>query len=231
MIVQGVSGDEGALGYFGLSYYEQNKDKLKAVAIDDGNGCVEPSIDTAQDGTYTPLSRPLFMYANAEALTRPEVKAFLQYVLDNEREIAQQAQFVPLTDEQLQQAKDALGYTGGRPRRDGASPPPLQPHSLRRARDQGAARPLRAHLRPDDRRDHRRALHPGVRVLPGGVDRRLPDGDGVGAALRARAVRRRPARRRDAVGDVLGGAGRDSPRARVGDLPQRVRRARACAAS
>ncbi len=109
VIVQGVSGDQGALGYFGLSYYEQNKDKLKAVAIDGGNGCVEPSIDTAQSGTYVPLSRPLFMYANAEALMRPEVKAFLKYVLDNEREIAQQAQFVPLTDEQLQQAKDALG--------------------------------------------------------------------------------------------------------------------------
>jgi phosphate transport system substrate-binding protein len=109
VIVQGVSGDEGALGYFGLSYYEQNKDKLMAVAIDGGDGCVEPSIDTAQSGTYVPLSRPLFMYANAEALTRPEVEAFLQYVLDNEREIARQAQFVPLTDEQLQQAKDALG--------------------------------------------------------------------------------------------------------------------------
>ena len=109
VIVQGVAGDKGALGYFGLSYYAQNKDKLKAVAIDGGNGCVEPSIDTAQSGKYAPLSRPLFMYANAEALMRPEVKAFLQYVLDNEREIAQQAQFVPLTDEQLQQAKDALG--------------------------------------------------------------------------------------------------------------------------
>jgi phosphate transport system substrate-binding protein len=109
VIVQGVSGDEGALGYFGLSYYEQNKDKLKAVAIDGGNGCIAPSIDTAQSGTYVPLSRPLFMYANSEARTRPEVEAFLQYVLDNEREIAQQAQFVPLTDEQLQQAKDALG--------------------------------------------------------------------------------------------------------------------------
>jgi phosphate transport system substrate-binding protein len=109
VIVQGVGGDKGALGYFGLSYYEQNKDKLKAVAIDGGSGCVAPSIDTTQSGTYVPLSRPLFMYANAEALARPEVEAFLQYVLDNEREIAQQAQFVPLTDEQLQQAKDALG--------------------------------------------------------------------------------------------------------------------------
>jgi phosphate transport system substrate-binding protein len=109
VIVQGVGGDKGALGYFGLSYYEQNQDKLKAVEIDGGNGCVKPSIETAQSGDYTPLSRPLFMYASADALARPEVKAFLEYVLDNEREIAQLAQFVPLTDEQLQQAKDALG--------------------------------------------------------------------------------------------------------------------------
>jgi len=109
VIVQGVAGDKGALGYFGLSYYEQNTDKLKAIAIDGGSGCVEPSVTNAQSGKYAPLSRPLFMYVNAKALERPEVKAFLQYVLDHEREIAQQAQFVPLTDEQLQQAKDALG--------------------------------------------------------------------------------------------------------------------------
>jgi phosphate transport system substrate-binding protein len=110
VIVQGVSGDEGALGYFGLSYYEQNKDTLKPVAVDGGGGCVEPTVDTAQSGEYVPLSRPLFMYVKSDALARPEVKSFLGYVLDNEREIAQQAQFVPLTDEQLQQAKDALGF-------------------------------------------------------------------------------------------------------------------------
>ena len=83
MIVQGVGGDKGGLGYFGFSYYEQNKDKLNLVDVDGGNGCVAPSTETIQDGTYKPLSRPLFMYPNEKALARPEVKAFIHYVLDN----------------------------------------------------------------------------------------------------------------------------------------------------
>jgi phosphate transport system substrate-binding protein len=112
VIVQGVAGDKGALGYFGLSYYQQNTDKLKAVEIDGGNGCVAPSADTAQSGDYTPLARPLFIYAKNESLQRPAVKAFLQYMLDNQQAIAESAQFVPLTDEQLQKSKDALAGTG-----------------------------------------------------------------------------------------------------------------------
>jgi phosphate transport system substrate-binding protein len=105
VIVQGVSGDKGALGYFGLSYFEQNQDKLKALEIDGGNGCVAPSAETAQSGEYKPLSRPLFIYVKNSSLERPEVKAFLQYILDNEQSIAEAAQFVPLTDEQLEKAK------------------------------------------------------------------------------------------------------------------------------
>ena len=62
MIVQGVAGEKGGLGYFGFSYYEENQDTLKALEIDGGDGCVAPSVETAQDGTYTPLSRPLFVY-------------------------------------------------------------------------------------------------------------------------------------------------------------------------
>jgi phosphate transport system substrate-binding protein len=108
VIVQGVGGDKGALGYFGLSYYEQNKDKLKAVAIDGGDGCVEPSVESAQTGEYKPLSRSLFMYVKTDAMARPEVQAFLDFLLDNEQEIAESAQFVPLTDEQLQKARDNL---------------------------------------------------------------------------------------------------------------------------
>ena len=64
VLVQGVAGTEGATGYFGYTYYEENTDTLKALAIDDGNGCVEPSAETAQAGEYTPLSRPLFIYVN-----------------------------------------------------------------------------------------------------------------------------------------------------------------------
>jgi phosphate transport system substrate-binding protein len=105
VLVQGVAGDKGALGYFGLSYFEQNQDKLKALEVDGGDGCVAPSSETAQSGEYKPLSRPLFIYAKTASLQRPEVKAFIQFVLDNEQEIAQAAQFVPLTDEQLEQAK------------------------------------------------------------------------------------------------------------------------------
>jgi phosphate transport system substrate-binding protein len=96
-----VSGETGALGYFGFSYYEENQDSLNAVPIDSGNGCVAPSVETAQVGEYTPLSRPLFIYVKNESLQRPEVKAFVQFILDNAQSIAETAQFVPLNDEQL----------------------------------------------------------------------------------------------------------------------------------
>lgn len=106
--VQGVSGDRGALGYFGLSYYEQNKGTLKALEIDGGDGCVAPSVETAQNGTYKPLSRPLYIYAKKASFERPEVEAFIEFILDNEQEIAEAAQFVPLTEEQLTKAKADL---------------------------------------------------------------------------------------------------------------------------
>ncbi|MGH3073227.1 MAG: PstS family phosphate ABC transporter substrate-binding protein [Gaiellaceae bacterium] len=106
--VQGVSGEKGALGYFGFSYFEENQDALKAVEIDGGDGCVAPSVENAQNGTYTPLSRPLFIYVKKESLAKPEVEAFVQYLLDNATEIAEQAQFVPLTDEQLAKARSDL---------------------------------------------------------------------------------------------------------------------------
>jgi phosphate transport system substrate-binding protein len=96
-----VSGETGALGYFGFSYFEENQDSLKAVPIDSGNGCVAPSVEAAQAGEYTPLSRPLFIYVKNESLQRPEVKAFVQYMLDNAQSIAEIARFVPLNDEQL----------------------------------------------------------------------------------------------------------------------------------
>jgi phosphate transport system substrate-binding protein len=108
VIVQAVAGENGGLGYFGFSYLEENQDRVKAVAIDAGDGCVEPSVETAQNGTYEPLSRPLFVYVKRESLKRPEVEAFVRYVLDNETEIAEAARFVPLTDEQLTKARDGL---------------------------------------------------------------------------------------------------------------------------
>jgi phosphate transport system substrate-binding protein len=108
VIVEGVAGDQGALGYFGFSYFEQNQDTVKAVEIDSGSGCVAPSVATAQDGTYAPLSRPLFMYVKQSSLERSEVADFLTYTIDNGAEIAEQADFVPLTSDQLAAAKTEL---------------------------------------------------------------------------------------------------------------------------
>ena len=106
--VQAVEGDKGGLGYFGLSYFEQNQDQINDVEVDGGDGCVAPSTETVQDGSYTPLSRPLFIYVKNESLQKPEVKAFVQYLLDNEQTIAENALFVPLTDEQLQASQSTF---------------------------------------------------------------------------------------------------------------------------
>jgi phosphate transport system substrate-binding protein len=100
VVVQGVVGTRGGLGYFGFTYFEENADRLKAVAIDSGNGCVEPSAITAQDGTYTPLSRPLFVYPSIQALARPEVKTFFDFYLANDASIAEGAKYIPLNAEQ-----------------------------------------------------------------------------------------------------------------------------------
>jgi phosphate transport system substrate-binding protein len=106
--VQLVSEEKGGLGYFGYSYYEENQDRLKAVEIDSGGGCVAPSAETAADGTYTPLSRPLFVYPKLESLARPEVAAFVQYLLDNNAAIAETALFIPLNETQLADSEAAL---------------------------------------------------------------------------------------------------------------------------
>jgi phosphate transport system substrate-binding protein len=106
--VQGVEGSQGALGYFGLSYYEQNMDKLKALEIDGGAGCVGPSIETAQGGTYTPLSRPLFIYVSNAAAARPEVLAFAEFYVANDEAITTKALFVPLSPEQVATAEAAV---------------------------------------------------------------------------------------------------------------------------
>ena len=112
VIVEGVAGEKGGLGYFGLSYFEQNKAKLKDVAVDAGKGCVQPTSATVQDATYTPLSRPLFVYVKTSSYARQEVKDFLAYILANEETIAQEALFVPLTPAQLEAAKAGLAKLG-----------------------------------------------------------------------------------------------------------------------
>ena len=114
VLVQGVAGTEGATGYFGYSYYEENADTLKALAIDDGNGCVEPSAETAQAGEYTPLSRPLFIYvANANYTDNEAVTAFTDFYIENLESIAEAALFIPLNDEQYAETQVALAGIGG----------------------------------------------------------------------------------------------------------------------
>jgi phosphate transport system substrate-binding protein len=106
--VTGVSGTKGGLGYFGLSYLQENQGKVKGVQVDGGSGCVAPSTETVQDGSYTPLSRPLFIYPSDKALARPEVKAFLDFYVTNYQQIAEEALFVPLTEEQAAEAKQKI---------------------------------------------------------------------------------------------------------------------------
>jgi phosphate transport system substrate-binding protein len=114
VIVQGVAGTSGAMGYFGYSYYEENQDELKAVAVDSGGGCVEPSAEAAQDGSYSPLARPLLIYVNDASYTRREqVAAYVDFYIDNLPTITEAAQFIPLNDEQTAQTQSALAGLRG----------------------------------------------------------------------------------------------------------------------
>jgi phosphate transport system substrate-binding protein len=110
VIVQGVSGSPNALGYFGFTYFEENADSLKAVEIDSGAGCVAPSVESAQDGSYTPLARPLFVYVSNQAYAdKPQVAAFVDYFVGNVATAAETAQFIPLNDEQVTELESAAG--------------------------------------------------------------------------------------------------------------------------
>lgn len=117
VLVQGIAGDRGALGYFGYSYYEANKGKLKLIGVDNNDGSpVKPSLDVIRGGTYKPLSRPMFLYVNAEAYKRPEVKAFLEFFFDNARRIVEHptVNYVALSDEMYRLGRMRLseGRTG-----------------------------------------------------------------------------------------------------------------------
>ena len=112
-LVTGVSGDAGGFGYFGFSYYEASADKLNLVGVDSGDGnCVKPSSETIQDGSYKPLSRPLFMYPSKKAMERPEVKAFMDFVTSQAPMIAEAAKFIQLNEEQSSALKDAVSALG-----------------------------------------------------------------------------------------------------------------------
>ena len=105
VLVKGVAGDVDALGFFGFAYYEENHDKLKPVAIieKEGRPAVLPSKQTIEDGTYQPLARPIFIYVNANsAKTKPHVKAFVNFYLDNGRALIQEVKYVPLPAKEQQ---------------------------------------------------------------------------------------------------------------------------------
>jgi phosphate transport system substrate-binding protein len=106
-LVQGVSGDVGSLGYFGYAYYEENKDKLKLLGIDNGKGAVQPSPESINNGASQPLARPIFIYVRTDAAERPEVGQFIQYYLGAEgRELVRQVGYIPLPDRAYQLAQE-----------------------------------------------------------------------------------------------------------------------------
>jgi len=105
VLVQGVLSDVNALGFFGFAYYEENKDKLKLVAVDNGNGPVLPSVETVKNKTYSPLSRPLFIYINNKAAERKEVQEFVSFYLDKITSLVPEVGYIPLNDDELQALK------------------------------------------------------------------------------------------------------------------------------
>ncbi|WP_323190727.1 PstS family phosphate ABC transporter substrate-binding protein [Halostella sp. PRR32] len=108
-IVRGVRGSQYAMGYFGFAYYSENPETVKAVAIDDGSGCVEPSLETAKEGTYRPLSRPLFTYVSKQSLADETVRDFVRFYLEKAAtDLVSEVGYVPITDETLEENLNKL---------------------------------------------------------------------------------------------------------------------------
>ncbi len=108
-IVRGVQGSKYAMGYFGFAYYSENPNSIKALAIDNGDGCVEPSLQNAKEGRYQPLSRPLFTYVAKESLTDPAVRDFVRFYLEKAAtDLVSEVGYVPITEDQLQENLDKL---------------------------------------------------------------------------------------------------------------------------
>ena len=108
VLVQGIAGGKYSLGYFGFAYYQENQDKLNLVAVDSGNGCVLPTSESIENGTYSPLSRPLFIYVSKQSMERPEVKAFVEFYLDNAADLAQEVGYIKLGDDEYASNRDAI---------------------------------------------------------------------------------------------------------------------------
>ena len=108
VLVQGISGDPNALGYFGYAYYAENKDKLKIIPVDSGKGPVTPSDETVKSGQYSPLSRPLFIYVSTKSMLKPQVKAFVLYYLENAQRLVKEVGYTPLEASAYQQQLSAI---------------------------------------------------------------------------------------------------------------------------
>jgi phosphate transport system substrate-binding protein len=106
VLVQGIEGDRNALGFFGLAYYEENKDRLQLVGVDGGKGIVSPTAETVRNGSYAPLSRPIFIYVSKAAAKRAEIKAFVEFYIDNAPQLVQDVGYIPLPDEQYKKESD-----------------------------------------------------------------------------------------------------------------------------
>jgi phosphate transport system substrate-binding protein len=108
VLVQGVSGDQGAMGYFGFAYYTENSEILNVVSVDGGDGCVAPSVSTINDGSYSPLSREMFIYVNNASLERTEVRDFIEFYMNNAAELAEEVGYVGLSEADYQLQLEGL---------------------------------------------------------------------------------------------------------------------------
>ena len=108
VLVQGIAGDKFSLGFFGLAYYAENKDKLTLVGVHNGEKVVKPSLETVKDGSYKPLSRPLYVYVNSTSIKSPEVVEFVNFYIDNAGELAEDVGYIPLPSELYAKQKESF---------------------------------------------------------------------------------------------------------------------------
>ena len=108
VLVRGVAGDRNSLGYFGYAYYAENAEKLKLIAIDNGSGCIKPTAETIENGTYQPLSRPLFIYINKNRLEKSEIAAFVEFYLTEARKLVREVGYVPLGESAYAEALELV---------------------------------------------------------------------------------------------------------------------------
>jgi phosphate transport system substrate-binding protein len=113
VLVQGVGGDVNALGYFGYAYYIENQNQLRAIGVDNGNGCVEPTPETVKGGEYAPLSRPLFIYVDRAELDRPEVAEFVRFYMERAADLVTEVGYVPMEAERYRENLNEVPAASG----------------------------------------------------------------------------------------------------------------------